>query len=77
MQISWQHIISVLDYDLDPARVAPGFRQTKLTPEHVFLQPRSRMNVSLAAQVNNEISINGSNSLTLFGIRSLTTEFCS
>ena len=38
-------------YDLGTARVAPGLRQTKLTPEHVFLAPWSRMNVSLAAQV--------------------------
>ena len=50
MSISWQHIISLLEYDLGPARVAFGLRQTKLTSEHVFLAPRSRMNVSLAAQ---------------------------
>ena len=49
--LSWQHIISLLEYDLGFARVAPGLRQTKLTPEHVFLSPRSRMNVSLVAEV--------------------------
>ena len=51
MSIGWQHIISLLEYDLGPARVALGLRQTMLTPEHVFLAPGSRMNVSLAAQV--------------------------
>ena len=51
MSTSWQHIISLLEYDLGPARVAPGLRQTKLTPEHAFLAPQSRMNVSLAGQV--------------------------
>ena len=51
MQISWQHVISLLDFNIGRNRCAPGLRMTKLTPEHVFLTPRSRMNVSLAAQV--------------------------
>lgn len=51
MEISWQHIISLLEYDIGPARKAPGLHQTKLTAEHVHLNPKSRMNVSLAVQV--------------------------
>ncbi|XP_066910451.1 uncharacterized protein [Clytia hemisphaerica] len=49
-EISWQHVIGLLEYDVGIDRDAPGFHQTKLTVEHVRLTPRARMNVALAAQ---------------------------
>ncbi|XP_066926644.1 uncharacterized protein [Clytia hemisphaerica] len=57
-EVSWQHIISLFELDIGLNRIAPGFRQTKLTVEHVRLTPRSRMKVSLAAQVlSNSVDI--------------------
>ena len=51
MEVSWQHIISLQRFDSGPNGVAPGIKRTKLSTEHIYLNPRSRMNVSLAAQV--------------------------
>ena len=51
-EVSWQHIVKLLEIDLCVAdREALGLYKTKLTPEHVYLTPRSKMNVSLAVQV--------------------------
>ena len=37
--------------DVGIGRAAPGLRKTKLTVDHVDLNPRSRMRVNLAVQV--------------------------
>ena len=50
-EVSWQHIVNILQLDLGVNKAALGLYQTKLTTDHVFLTPRSRMNVSLAVQV--------------------------
>ena len=50
-QISWQHIVSIFEWDIGKNRTSVGFKQTRLTSEHVHLSSRSKMNVSMAAQV--------------------------
>ncbi|CAH1263937.1 THAP9 [Branchiostoma lanceolatum] len=51
-EITWRHIVSVYEWDLDPQRVALGMRKLiKLKTDHVHLTPSLRMRVNLAAQV--------------------------
>lgn len=52
MEISWQHFVSIYEWDLGMNRDAVGLRMLhKLTDEHINLSPRLRMRVYLAVQV--------------------------
>ena len=54
MDISWNHVVDVYEWDLGLHRFSPGLRLLhKLREEHINLSPRHRMRVKLAAQVNN------------------------
>ena len=59
MEISWQHMVSVYEWDLGMNRPAIGLRKLfKLTDEHVSLSPRLRMRLNLAAQVIDNSPLN-------------------
>ena len=50
--ISWLHIKAIYEWDLLQNPDVLGLRMLpKLTEDHIYLQPRLRMNVKLAAQV--------------------------
>ena len=50
--LSWNTIEAFYEYDLNRASISPGLRKcTKLTHDHIFLGPRTRMRVNLAVQV--------------------------
>ena len=50
-EVSWQHIARLHSSDICANEAVPGFYQTKLRTEHIYLTSRSRMTVSLAVQV--------------------------
>ena len=59
MEFSWQHILSVYEWDLGMNRAAIGLRKLfKLTDEHINLSPRLRMRLNLAAQVIDNSHLN-------------------
>ena len=63
-RISWQHVENLYAEDLGLDSSAIGLRKLPfLTHEHIYLGPRTRMRVNLAAQVN--LNILSSNLLAL------------
>ena len=52
MQISWEHVRDLYEWDLGRHRSSYGLRKCpRLTEDHISLSPRLRMRVNLAAQV--------------------------
>ncbi|XP_057290356.1 uncharacterized protein LOC130613056 [Hydractinia symbiolongicarpus] len=52
MDISWNHLVNVYEWDLNLHGAAPGLRKLyKLKEDHIKLTPRLRMQVKLATQV--------------------------
>ena len=56
--LTWNTIQALYEYDLNRNSLTPGYRKLcKLTHDHIFLGPRTRMRVNLAVQVSKPLSL--------------------